>query len=284
MAWGNEAGNGVSWYDQGMSDPFEPILQPRIVHEGNGVLVVAKPAGMHCAPGSQPGTLCSWLFDIRPQVALVHGWRHGEGGLLHRLDAATSGLVVFAHDDETFRFLMKSADSGGFIKLYRAKARATANGLLGSRPVMASPGNVSETVWISAIRRSDSETTARLLTGTSIVSSFRPYGPGAVRVACALTGQLKAGSGHGDKHWTKELYTTDFKKAVQDGDALIVDVALTRGFRHQVRAHMAWIGLPLEGDATYGDSDEGNALCLRACGLSFPDPQGGPDVILELDA
>jgi 23S rRNA pseudouridine1911/1915/1917 synthase len=239
---------------------------------------------MHCAPGSQPGTLCSWLFGVDQRIACVNGWRAGEGGLLHRLDAATSGLVAFASDDESFRMLTQFSDSGNFIKSYRAKARPSTGGLTGSRPLLGTPQGKPESEWISAIRRGDTKGIVQMLHGTAVVARFRPFGPGSVRVACALPGQEQAPGGHITKRWTKELYRTVCNNVLQAGETIIADVSLTRGFRHQVRAHLAWIGLPLEGDPTYGSANDGDILYLRAYKLSFPDPHGGSSITVELGA
>ncbi len=255
-----------------------------VLYDAHGVVVVAKPSGMHCAPGSEPGTLCSWLFGVDQRVAHVHGWRQEEGGLLHRLDAATSGLVAFASNDEAFRILMQSSGTDNFIKSYRALARPSIGGLAGSRPLLCTPSGVPEAAWIPAIRHRELKSIATLLTGKAVVARFRPFGPGSARVACALPVQEKAHPVHNAKHWTKELYKTGFNTVMQDGETILADVTLTRGFRHQVRAHMAWIGLPLEGDAAYGDADDGDFLCLRAYKLSFPDPLGGSSISVELGA
>lgn len=267
-----------------MDTAFRPIPEPRIVYDENGIIVVAKPAGMHCAPAGESGTLCSWLFRIRPESALVGGRGTGEGGLLHRLDAATSGLVAFAADEKTFASLMAAGKSGAFVKSYRALGLPSVSGLLGSRPETMTPPGVEQALWISCLRRGDAGRISELLAGKSIVGRFRPYGPGAARVACAGPDD----DGKNGKAWTRDSYRTDILDARPGSGGIILEVALARGFRHQVRAHLAWLGLPLEGDPNYGDAPSGDGrgapeLRLRAWKLSFPSPTGTGSVVVDLD-
>lgn len=265
-----------------MDDPFKPIDEPRVVYDGEGVTVVAKPAGMHCAPGSEPGTLCAWLFDRKPSLATVRGWRADEGGLLHRLDSATSGLVAFASDDLSWNKLAKAAAEGSFVKSYHALCSPSPGGLAGSRPVLMSPAGVDLAAWMAALRRDDLAALSARLSGVTIRSFFRPYGPGAQRVACAVAdGDAERGIARG-KAWTKEPYATTVRTAVPSKDGLLLDVELVRGFRHQVRAHLAWLGLPLRGDDLYGELEE--TLRLRAYRLAFPDPLVGTRRIVDIDA
>lgn len=54
---------------------------------------------------------------------------------------------------------------------------------------------------------------------------------------------------------------------------------ITKGFRHQIRAHLAWIGQPIIGDVLYGEAAAQSLMCqpqtqsiaLDCVGLSFID-------------
>jgi len=265
---------------------FYPIAEPRVVYEGDGVIIVAKPAGMHCAPAGRlapagPGsTLSDWLFERYPMAAAVAGRGRGEGGLLHRLDGATSGLVAFATDDGSFAAMSAAAARGAFVKTYRALCLPAPVGLAGSRPELYAPPGADPDRWRSCLLRGDAPALASMLAGASIESRFRPYGPGAARVACATIGPGPASRA---KDWTRDSYLSDVVTARPFSSGLLVEVRLARGFRHQIRAHMAWLGLPLEGDDLYGDGGNRAAeLRLRAFRLSFPSPRGSGPVVVEL--
>jgi len=244
--------------------------------------VVSKPSGMHCAPASEPGTLCSWLFSLMPEAAAVHGWRPDEGGMAHRLDSSTSGLVVFALDDVTFAAMAAAADAGGFVKSYRALGTPSIAGLPGSRPVLTAPDHIDEPSWLLAVRHGDTGRLASMAAGASITSVFRPYGPGATRVACSRDTRAPGTQAQKGKSWTKAPYRTELKGAVQRADSILFDVELSRGFRHQIRAHLAWMGLPLIGDSLYGDED--GILRLRAYRISIAYRPGTAPLVIDLDA
>jgi 23S rRNA pseudouridine1911/1915/1917 synthase len=263
--------------------PFLRIAEARIVYEQGGVVVAVKPAGMHCAPGGEAGTLCSWLFSLRPELAHIAGHAPGEGGLLHRLDAATSGLVAFASSDAAFISMAANASAGGFRKTYRALGVPGPGGLPGSRPLEGVPEGVDSRAWMTALRNGRSEMLAGMVSNTRVSCRFRPYGPGATMVACALPDD-EVSRKPGGKAWTRTAYTSDFGLAHTHDGAVLVEISLTRGFRHQIRAQMAWLGLALKGDTVYGDDEGFGNLYLQASRIEFDDPCDGQRIVVDLDA
>ncbi len=101
-----------------------------------------------------------------------------------------------------------------------------------------------------------------------ISSYFRAYGPGRKMVK-PETDPKRADS--------SVLYTTK----VISIDQNVINVEITRGFRHQIRAHLAWKGLPIEGDPLYNPActsspSSGSVLQLECTALAFNLPDGTP--------
>lgn len=62
----------------------------------------------------------------------------------------------------------------------------------------------------------------------------------------------------------------------------LVEARLAQGRAHQVRAHLAYLGIPVVGDAVYGQLDEGTGdLHLHAWAVSFVHPTTGKPMRIE---
>jgi 23S rRNA pseudouridine1911/1915/1917 synthase len=84
--------------------------EPSILDETGDFAVVYKPPRMHSAPLKHSGgdTLLDWYVAQCPLV--------GKGGLLHRLDFETHGLVLVAKTQPSLDFLLTQQEQGNFIK------------------------------------------------------------------------------------------------------------------------------------------------------------------------
>ena len=86
-----------------LPDPAAPLT---IVFESPDVLVADKPVGQASAPirEGELGTLANALLARYPELAGI-GYSPREPGIVHRIDADTSGLVVVARTAEAFQIL-----------------------------------------------------------------------------------------------------------------------------------------------------------------------------------
>lgn len=92
--------------------PAAGLADPPLWHQGDGLLVVEKPAGLLCQPGLGPGLADSLLTRLR---------RHWPAAqLVHRLDRDTSGLLLLATDPDLHRALSRLFAERRVIKHYRA--------------------------------------------------------------------------------------------------------------------------------------------------------------------
>lgn len=209
-----------------------------VVFENKDFLIADKPHDLPTVPlkgQSVDGTLLGLIARNYPEVLSVCGKNPWEGGTLHRLDTATSGLVVFARTQAMYDYLQKIQQQDLFEKTYSA-----------------------DTFESDVLKGSDLQITDNK--EFKIVSYFRSYGKGSKEVR--PTEDIKRAD-------TPVLYTTTVTKS--NGR---FTCRITRGFRHQIRAHLAWIGHPIKGDSLYGNENTEGTLCLDCFEVRFPLPDG----------
>lgn len=260
--------------------PGPAAEEPRIVIADEAIIVAWKPHRMHCAelPASRGGpSLAAWVYSRFPETspsafAAADRETYPDGGLLHRLDFETAGLVLFARNPRALRSLRQAQENDAIEKTYRLLCSASGGGLAGSTPLRGRPAGLEEAEW--AARLSGGKLTETISAAT-IESRFRPYGPRGSRVAClAFDSVDSVESGRARRGSSDRIYVTRIREARPEDEGIAAAVSLTRGFRHQIRAHFAWIGLPLLGDGLYG-RETGAPLRLVATGIRFAHPETG---------
>jgi 23S rRNA pseudouridine1911/1915/1917 synthase len=247
---------------------FSPgAAEPSVLEETTAYAVVYKPPWRHTAPLEKtvsPGepsarTLLSWYAGRCPQVLTVYGRKAREGGLLHRLDYETQGLVLFAKTQTAMDALTQQQREGLFVKEYGALSRGSQEALPGFPPAFI-PGPVPFTIQ----------------------SAFRPFGKGRKTVRPVVP----AFGGKAQKKFALDLgnlYTTQVLEMRRGEKGVYFRMRISRGFRHQIRCHLAWLGFPILNDKIYGGgSSEDGVLALRAQGISFIDPESNTPRRYEL--
>ncbi len=105
---------------------LEPEASPVPVrHEDPFLLVVSKPAGLptHPTESRRTGTLVNRLLGMGVDLSGLGGPLRP--GIVHRLDAGTSGLLVVAKDDETHEALARMFRRHEVDRRYLALVRGT---------------------------------------------------------------------------------------------------------------------------------------------------------------
>ncbi len=99
----------------------DATVEVPVVFEDDHVLVVDKPAGLvvHPGAGNQGGTMVHGLLARYPELAGVGGDVE-RPGIVHRLDAGTSGLLVVARHESAFRHLVAQLAARSVERRYRA--------------------------------------------------------------------------------------------------------------------------------------------------------------------
>lgn len=112
----------------GLAEISDRMVRPEngplaVVWEGAGLVAVDKPAGQPCHPVAigETGTLAAALLGRYPEMTDV-GDDPLIPGLLHRIDAGTSGLVLAARTPEAFRILRAQFTAHSARKVYLAEA------------------------------------------------------------------------------------------------------------------------------------------------------------------
>ena len=101
-----------------ISDIVPQNIPLDIVYEDEYLLVVNKPSGMvvHPAPGNPSNTLVNALMYHCNQLSTVNG--SVRPGIVHRIDADTSGLLLVAKNDMVHNDLAKQISEKTVIRKY----------------------------------------------------------------------------------------------------------------------------------------------------------------------
>lgn len=93
-----------------------------VIHEDADVIVVNKPVGLvvHPAAGHGTGTLVNGVLARYPEVASVG--QPARPGIVHRLDAGTSGLMVVARSQRAYEALVEALGEHDVEREYVALA------------------------------------------------------------------------------------------------------------------------------------------------------------------
>ena len=129
---------------EGNMPPLPPDLPPvRVLYEDDALLAVYKPALLQCHPSSSaPGG--SDTLEARVQAYLRAGAHP-----VHRLDAETTGIVLFAKLPYAQAHLQRQMQAGGFQKRYEAWACGVprpAQGEVDAPIAPTSPGSFTRAV------------------------------------------------------------------------------------------------------------------------------------------
>jgi len=239
---------------------------PEIIEETDDFAVVFKPPKMHCTSSGrikrkdekrEQQTLLEWYKNRTPSVF----------DIMHRLDYETNGLVLFAKNETSFIFFKELQDRGEFIKEYTALVSRSINDPEANNPsvsaLQSSSGFPPCPVQLSEKKAE-----------YAIESFFRPFGPGRKLVRPVIADGKKYREVAKDKggYYRTEIFSINGN---------VFSLRLKRGFRHQIRCHLAWAGFPVLNDPLYSEPEvippEFTPVCelaLRSHAIIFSDLAG----------
>lgn len=267
------------------------LKKSQIFFDAEDYLIYYKAAGLASAPlkkinsedlskdfleeGEEDSALRE-AAKIYPEVLEVASqFKPIEGGLVHRIDTATSGLLLLAKNQKSYDFFIDIQKKTSFRKCYTAfshkiSQKDVKKSLKRGYPPLPGEYRLEETMQLPL----------------KIASAFRNFGPRGASVRPLLIENAK----------DKKIYQTSIDALSHLGFARKIGVSLSLAYRHQVRSHLHWLGYPIIADMRYGresDSDRigethknpkksQKPMLFFASGLSFIDPKTGKTVSYAL--
>lgn len=223
----------------------------KILHEPTEeepFLVIDKPRGLPSAPlaeGDESAyTQAAYMF---PELNSVMGKKLVEHGLVHRIDTQTAGLLLIASSQKFYDYIQLLQNKGSFIKYYKAVCHIKKQDMDGfpECPVKIDFNKAEFSCTLE--------------------SRFRPYGNGRKEVRPVNNQAGRAAL----KKASDAIYKTTVYGKLNSDDTIDVSCNISKGYRHQVRCHLAWLGIPILGDPLYSDDADTEDFCFMATGFSF---------------
>jgi tRNA pseudouridine32 synthase / 23S rRNA pseudouridine746 synthase len=193
-----------------------------VCYEDDAALVLNKPAGLA-------------VMGERHDTDLVRLAEEAGEKLYpaHRIDKVTSGALLLAKELRYHGDLTRQFNNRTVGKLYLAVTRSTGLPERGAIELPLSVGRKNR-VRVAANRAAivfDEATSSWSVPADEVFGHVRVYPS-----------------------------RTTFARVWADGEHTLVAVRPVTGRRHQIRAHLAWIGHPIEGDPLFGKTSGGRTL------------------------
>ncbi len=240
-----------------------PSKDFELVYQDDCLLVAAKPAGLLAVPGR--GVDKQDCLSVRLQSQFP------DALTVHRLDMATSGLMVFARGAEMQRSLSCMFRERQVKKYYVA--------LVAGKPEPES-GEINLPLaadWPNRpMQKVDGPRGKPSLTRYRVSESFVSICPKFFE-QCKFNPGAGCGPGSNLSPQGPDPICSGLRGRCSNGSFPVSRVELepVTGRTHQLRVHMAAIGHPMLGDALYGDAQGVPRLMLHATRLGLLHPLTG---------
>ena len=226
---------------------YNPPVQPylTILYQDDDILVANKPSGLLSVPGKaeeHKDSLISRVNTVFPTATVVH-----------RLDMATSGIMVMALNKESHRHISKQFELRQTKKRYFARVFGN---------VKNSEGEVNLPLicdWPNRPKQMvDYARGKKALTHYEVVDVIPKVSPQPVNSAASASS-----------------YTSPSTSTTSELSETLVALYPVTGRSHQLRVHMLELGHPILGDRLYAHAEAlsmAERLQLHAESLSFAHP------------
>lgn len=243
-----------------MTQPIE------IVFSDDDIVVVRKTNNLPSAPLTENDCNNALYYASQqfPEILKVTNTKKEiEHGLIHRIDNDTEGLLLFAKNDFSWNKLQLFQNEDKFIKGYTAYCNSIS---IDKRNVQGFPECYCAVNPEKIISVKENHS-------IKVNSFFRNYGQGRKETRPLVS--IKDKTYSSKKAYDKEYETEIIKIEKISDNNYKVECKIAKGFKHQVRCHLAWIGLPVINDKIYNSENCINGECMKfyASYLEFPHPK-----------
>jgi len=211
-------------------------LGATLVHREANILIIDKPAGLLSTP--------TMAQEARTAVTAARTLCTGGKPpvVIHRLDKATSGLLIFARGTKMARLLRAAIDARDVERTYYCVVKGQ----------------------------------PRLAEGTIVSALLRDAGHGRRGSRRGTFRVLRAGEklpepDTGAGKWA----VTHYRSVGQAEGKTALEVSLGTGRTHQIRIHLAEAGCPILGERVYDRGTDEHRQALHAGRVSFVHPYSG---------
>jgi 23S rRNA pseudouridine1911/1915/1917 synthase len=184
-AWGPDGQNADAQAPSDGRGAAEPVAGLRVVYSDDDIVVVDKPPGVaaHPSPGWDGPTVMGGLAAAGHRIASSGAAERQ--GVVHRLDAGTSGLMVVAKSEVAYRSLKAAFRGRAVDKDYRALVQGHPDPLCGSidAPIDRHPTHPYKFAVVAGGRPS--------ITHYETVEAFRAASLLEIRLATGRTHQIR---------------------------------------------------------------------------------------------
>lgn len=250
-----------AWLDVSLPDPAAPVAVVaerveglRIVHDDDDLVVVDKPAGVaaHPSPGWEGPTVVGGLAGAG--FAIATSGSAERQGVVHRLDAGTTGLMVVAKSEYAYARLKQAFRERTVEKTYHALVQGHPDPLVGTidAPIGRHPGAEHKMAVVAGGKPS--------VTHYEVVEAFRAASLAEVHLETGRTHQIRV-------HFSALRHPCAGDTMYGADPVLAARLGLQRQWLHAVRLGFVHPGTDtwVQFDSTYPD-DLAHALDVLADG------------------
>jgi 23S rRNA pseudouridine1911/1915/1917 synthase len=222
-----------------------------VLYEDADLFIINKPPGLvvHPAPGNREGTFVNGFVAHCSDLECDDPIRPG---LVHRLDKDTSGVLIAAKKPEILSALSEQFQQRRVHKEYLA--------IVVGR--LEQPIGVDKPIGRDPVHR---QRMAVVANGKSAKTEVVPEGP-----PFRLT-----------------PYEAKGRECIQSRqDCTLIKAIPHTGRTHQIRVHLAWLGVPILGDSVYGirsvnEMWNGPRQMLHCRSIAFTHPRTGEEMVIH---